>query len=166
MFCDIVAIYKRASDHLKRRPDAAFEGGEGVDAGGPNLEFFWLTLQQMKRGNGQNINLFEGDSGHILPIHCASYLDSGLFYVFGKVVAHSILHGGCGFPGLSPAMSEFIADGETDSVSSLVSNKEIAVHQIIVHEILLKRKQEVDDIRRGMQMLSHVCFLKINLSYP
>ena len=54
----------------------------------------------MKKGDGHNINLFEGDSGHFLPIYCTSYLDSGLFYAFGKVVAHPILHGGCGFSSL------------------------------------------------------------------
>jgi len=84
-----------------RSPDVTFEDEEGVDAGGPTLEFFWLALQQIKKGDGHNINLFEGDSG--------------LFYVFGKVAAHSILHGGSGFPSLSLAL------GEPDSASSLVS---------------------------------------------
>jgi len=121
LFHDIIAIYKRANDELRRRPDVTFEGEEGVAAGGPTLEFLWLALQQMKKGNGHNINLFEGNSGHLLPIHCTSYLDSGLFYVFGKVVGHCILHVGCGFPSLSPAMARFIADGEPDTASSLVS---------------------------------------------
>ena len=125
LFRDIIAIYKRANDNLMRRPDVTFEGEEGVDAGGPTLEFFWLALQQMKKGDGHNINLFEGDCGHFLPIHCTSYLDSGLFYVFGKVLAHSILHGGCGFPSLSPAMARFIVEGEPDSASSLVSVDDI-----------------------------------------
>ena len=104
-----------------RRPDVTFEDEEGIDAEGPTLEFFWLALHQIKKGDGHNINLFEGDSAHFLPIHSTSYLDSGLFYVFGKVVAHSILHGGSGFPSLSLAMARFIAEGEPDSASSLVS---------------------------------------------
>lgn len=56
-----------------------------------------------------------------MPIHSTSYLDSGLFYVFEKVVAHSILNGGSGFASLSLAMARFIAEGEPDSASSLVS---------------------------------------------
>ncbi|KAJ7377519.1 hypothetical protein OS493_028502 [Desmophyllum pertusum] len=211
LFRDIVGIYKRADQDLRRRPDVTFEGEEGVDAGGPTLEFLWLALSQMKNGDGREISLFEGAShGHLLPIHRTSYLNSGLFYVFGKVVAHSILHGGAGFPGLSPAMARFIADGEPDSASSLVSvddipdlkykdiiekmleaketddiqqlcfnslvpvlldnagftgvmlsleNKDIAVHQIMVHEVLLKRKLEVEDIRRGLESLSLITFL-------
>ena len=103
-----------------------FDGEEGVDAGGPTLEFLWLALSQMRRGDGGKVNLFEGCSGHLLPVHCTSFLDSGLFYVFGKVVAHSILHRGTGFPGLSPAMGKFISSGEVDSASSLVSTDDIA----------------------------------------
>ena len=67
-----------------RRPDVTFEGEEGVDAGGPTLEFFWLALQEMKKGDGHNINLFEGDSGHFLPIYCTSHLDSGLYMCLEK----------------------------------------------------------------------------------
>ncbi|XP_074630592.1 uncharacterized protein LOC141889264 isoform X2 [Acropora palmata] len=104
LFRDIVGIYKRARDDLRNKPDVTFVGEEGVDAGGPTLESLWLALSQMRQGDGGKVSLFEGSSGHLLPVHCTSYLDSGLFYIFGKVVAHSILHGGTGFPGLSPAM--------------------------------------------------------------
>ena len=125
LFRDIVGIYKRARDDLRKKPDVTFEGEEGVDAGGPTLEFLWLALSQMRQGDGGKVSLFEGSSGHLLPVHCTSYLDSGLFYVFGKVVAHSILHGGTGFPGLSPAMGRFIASGDVDSASCLVSAEDI-----------------------------------------
>ena len=126
LFRDIVAIYKRGGQELRRRPEVTFEGEEGVDAGGPTLEFLWLALSQMKNGDGHQISLFEGASyGHLLPIHRSSYLDSGLYYVFGKVVAHSILHGGTGFPGLSPAMARFITDGEPDLASAFVSVEDI-----------------------------------------
>lgn len=120
-----MGIYKRSDQELRRRPDVTFEGEEGVDAGGPTLEFLWLAATQMKNGDGRGISLFEGTSGHLLPIHRTSYLNSGLFYVFGKVVAHSILHGGAGFPGLSPAMARFITDGEPDSASSSASIEDI-----------------------------------------
>lgn len=127
------------------------------------------------------------------------------------MVAHSILHGGTGFPGLSPAMGRFIASGNVDSASSLVSaediipdtdykdviekilgaktaddiqqlssnplvqvmldnagftgvflsleNKEIAANQIMVHEVLNKRRREVEDIRRGLESLALVSLL-------
>ena len=41
-----------------------------------------------------------------------------------------------------------------------LGSEEIAVNQIMVHEVLLKRKREVEDIRRGMETLSLVSFLK------
>ena len=65
-----------------RRPGVTFEDEEGVDAGGPTLEFFCLAMHQIKKGDGHNTNLFEGDSGHFLPIQSTSYLDSGLLCVW------------------------------------------------------------------------------------
>lgn len=52
--------------------------------------------------------------------------------------------------------------GFTGVVLSL-GNKEIAANQSMVHEVLLKRKREVEDIRRGMESLSLVSVLT---SYP
>ena len=43
--------------------------------------------------------------------------------------------------------------GFTGVILSL-ENKDLAVHQIMVHEVLLKRKLEVEDIRRGLESLS------------
>ncbi|XP_015749579.1 PREDICTED: uncharacterized protein LOC107329406 isoform X2 [Acropora digitifera] len=148
LFRDIVDIYKRVRDDLRKKPDVTFEGEEGVDAGGPTLEFLWLALSQMRQGDGGKVSLFEGSSGHLLPVHCFSYLDSGLFYVFGKVVAHSILPGGTGSPGLSPAMGRFIASGDVDSTSSLVSAEDIpdTDYKDVIEKIL--GAKTADDIQQ------------------
>lgn len=52
--------------------------------------------------------------------------------------------------------------GFTGVILSL-ENKDLAVHQIMVHEVLLKRKLEVEDIRRGLESLSLSTFLS---SFP
>lgn len=64
LFRDIIGIYKRARDDLRKKPDLTFEG---VDAGGPTLEFLWLALSQMRQGDGGKVSLFEGSGGHLLP---------------------------------------------------------------------------------------------------
>lgn len=46
---------------------------------------------------------------------------SGCYEVAGKVVAHSILHGGPGFVGLSPAVVKFLSTGSLDEAKSVVS---------------------------------------------
>lgn len=103
-----------------RRFDVIFEGEEGVDVGGLILEFFWFVLQEMKKGDGYNINFFEGDSGYFLLIYCIFYLDSGFFYVFGKVLFYFIFYGGCGFFNFLFVMVRFIVEGEFDFVFFLV----------------------------------------------
>ena len=40
-----------------------------------------------------------------------------------------------------------------------LENKEIAANQIMVHEVLIKRRREVEDIRRGLESLALVSLL-------
>lgn len=74
----------------------------------------------MKKGDGYNINFFEGDSGYFLLIYCIFYLDSGFFYVFGKLVVYFIFYGGFGFFSFLFVMVRFIVEGEFDFVFFLV----------------------------------------------
>ena len=85
-----------------------------------------MILSALKDGDTRNgINLFEGAEDHVLPIHCSSSLDSGLFHLFGKVLAHSILHGGMGYLGMSPACAKFIATKSINEAATLVSLDDI-----------------------------------------
>ena len=57
--------------------------------------------------------------------NCSSSLDSGLFHLFGKILAHSILHGGMGFIGVAPAVAKYIATKSMDEAATLVSIEDI-----------------------------------------
>ena len=39
----------------------------GVDAGGPTREFFYHLMQELVRGKFNDIKLFEGEVGHLVP---------------------------------------------------------------------------------------------------
>ena len=60
----------------------------------------------------------------------------------------------------NPLVTVLLDNAGFTGVELSLGNKEIAVNQIMVHEVLLKRKQEVEDKRRGMEALSLVSFLK------
>ena len=60
----------------------------------------------------------------------------------------------------NPLVTVLLDNAGFTGVELSLGNKEIAVNHIMVHEVLLKRKQEVEDIRRGMETLSLVSFLK------
>ena len=122
---DIIRIYKRPGFDLKSVPDIEFLNEIGVDGGGLTREFFHLILTKLRDGDPGSITLFEGEADHLVSIHCASSLDSGLFHLFGKVLAHSILHEGMGFIGMAPAVAKYIATRSTDEAAALVCLNDI-----------------------------------------
>ena len=50
----------------------------------------------------------------------------------------------------NPLVTVLLDNAGFTGVELSLGNKEIAVNHIMVHKVLLKRKQEVEDIRRGM----------------
>ena len=123
---DVIRMYKRPGFNLKSTLEIEFANERGIDAGGLTREFFHLVLTKMTSGDSKiGINLFEGATDHFVPIHCSSSLDSGLFHLFGKVLAHSILHGGMGFLGMAPAVATYIATRSIDDAATLVCLEDI-----------------------------------------
>ena len=117
---DVIRLYKRLGFNFKFIPDIEFIGEQDIDGGGLTREFFHMVLSALRDGDTRNgINLFEGAEDHIGPIHCSSSLDSRLFLLFGKILAHSILHGGMGFVGMLPACAKFIATKSINEVPPL-----------------------------------------------
>ena len=123
---DVIRLYKRPGFNPKSIPDIEFVGERGIDGGGLTREFSHMVLSKIRDGDSSiGITLFEGAEDHIVPIHCSSSLESGLFQLFGKIFAHSIPHGGMGFVGMSPACAKFIATKSLDEAATLVSLDDI-----------------------------------------
>jgi hypothetical protein len=123
---DVIRIYKRHGFNLKFTPDIDFNNEMGIDGGGLTKEFFHLVLMKLRDGDPSvGISLFEGVADHIVPIHCCSSLDNGLFHLFGKILAHSILHGGMGFVGMAPSVAKYISTRSMDEAATLVTIEDI-----------------------------------------
>ncbi|XP_022810308.1 uncharacterized protein LOC111347320 [Stylophora pistillata] len=215
MFTQARLIYKRMDKNkLKAVPNVVFEGNYiselGSDAGGPSREFFFLALtscmQEMQSGGSM---FFTGTANHLVPVHDWDLLEDGNFILVGKIIGHSMIHGGTGFVGMSQGIVKYIKtesvdvaaasittedvpdsdvqaqvgkiiDTPDDGLSKLwmndsllidtlqqagvqkleAKNKEKADQQILLHQVLLKRKYEVDDIIKGLKTLSLTEFLK------
>ena len=214
MFNQVRLIYKRMGkekdkDKLKAVPNVVFEGEVGSDAGGPSREFFYLALTCCTGEIEGGSILFTGQANHLVPVHDWDLLEDGNFFLVGKMLAHSLIHGGCGFVGMSQGIVKYIEtedvdiaaasitiedipdvevqslagkviESSNDDISKLwknnsllldildqagvqkldAKNKEKAVQQIMLHQVLLKRKYEVDDIIKGLNTLSLAQLLK------
>ena len=54
---------------------------------------------------------FEGKKDHRIPVHNLFLRDveTGMFKTLGRILGHSLLHGGPGMYGISPAVKEYLA---------------------------------------------------------
>ena len=77
---------------------------------GPIREFFVCAmkiLQEGIHGDGRPIVYFEGESDHLLPIHNQLLQQMGTYTCIGKMIGHSVLHGGPGFYGISQVAKHY-----------------------------------------------------------
>ena len=73
-----------------------------------------------------------------LPIHDQSLRLTGTFKALGRIIGHSILHGGPGIHGLSPAVKHVLtSDSETYQPPPIVPEDivDIDLRQMIVHHV-------------------------------
>ena len=94
-----------------------FEGEQGVGLG-PVREFFVCALkipQDGIQGEGRPVLFFEGECDHLLPVHNQIVQQMGIFTCIGRIIGHSILHGGPGLHGLSPVAKHYWSHGDLTS---------------------------------------------------
>lgn len=121
-----MCIYKRPNLNLRKNPDVSFRGECGADMGGPSKEFFHVSLASLKKVDPvYNFQLFTGEEGHLVPVYGADVLSSGCFQMVGKLLAHSILHGGDGLVGLAPPIIEYMVSGSVEEAGKLVTPSDL-----------------------------------------
>jgi hypothetical protein len=54
----------------------------------------------------------EGEKDHLLPVHDQTLRLTGAFKALGRIIGHSVLHGGPGLYGLSPAAKHYITSSK------------------------------------------------------
>lgn len=96
---------------MTKKIKVVFVGEPSEDGGGPLQEMFTLLINHMARFSG----LFEGREGHIVPAHNFSRLNAGEFFLAGKIIATSIVHGGRAPHCFSQTFMEYVIHGKVIS---------------------------------------------------
>ncbi len=120
LWCICLAFYKLAIKHperLRKNLCVKFVGfGEsGIDAGALRNEFFSLCFDEVVK------RLFEGDAA-LIPrrgIGCKSIQ----FEVVGKLIVHSVLQGGPGFPFLASWVVDYIVGKDPSNFQGIYNFK-------------------------------------------
>ena len=97
----------------------------GIDAGGPKREFFNLLINELVRGNFNGMQVFEGETGHLLPINNYELISSHFYKMVGRMILHAIINKCQGIPGISPAVITYVVSGSRDSALEYLSIQDV-----------------------------------------
>ena len=100
-----------------------------ADAREPTKEFFQIVVESLfEIDDFVGFFLFTGERRHYVPLCNLDATISGCFLIVGKLLAHSILHGGPWIPGLVPAIAKYLMTGSVAESENFV---EVEVSQTL-----------------------------------
>jgi hypothetical protein len=124
---EIMGIYKNPKTNLKLVPRIRFEEEEGMGSG-PLREFCAETIRVIDEGipshTGKPLMFLEGPINRL----------TGAYKAMGRIIGHSILHGGSGVHGLSPAFKHYLSnnrDSETPPPMTVEDIPDIELRQVM-----------------------------------
>lgn len=104
---DVFGIYKNPKTNLRVELVVRFEEENAVGSG-PVREYLSIVTNILDEGmyssGSKTLLFFEGQVDHRLPVHNQSLRATGTFKALGKMLGHSLLHGGPGLYGMSQAI--------------------------------------------------------------
>ncbi|KAL9961661.1 hypothetical protein ACROYT_G030652 [Oculina patagonica] len=157
----LMRIYKQPDLNLKKHLDGSFSGECGADMGGPSKEFFHVSLASLKKVDPvYNFQLFTGEEEHLVPVYGADLLSSGCFQMAGKLLAHSILHGGDALVGLAPPIKEYMVSGSVEEAGKLVTTSDLPDVEL---RTLLEEK-EVQPVQMSVDNTSSLAWKEFDLT--
>lgn len=66
--------------------------------------------------------LFEGEPDHLVPAASEALIESNLFRVAGRMLAHTFLHDGPHVTGLSPAVIHVLFNGDPEMATVVIED--------------------------------------------
>ena len=118
---DILCCYKNSQVKLTAKPKVKFEGEAGMGSG-PIREFLLSSMKLVEDGiekEGKPLLFFEAEENHKIPLHDQALRCTGAFRAIGRIIGHSLLHGGPVLYGLSRALVGYwvlTANGKDDDL--------------------------------------------------
>ena len=112
-----VTFYKGTRFNPRAEVRVCIENQPAMDAGGVRRQFMSDVLAHL--ATSQAMRLFEGPKYRLRPVFRQTSIASGMLSLVGKMVGHSIVLDGKGFPYLSPACYYYMAGWMERAISVL-----------------------------------------------
>ena len=108
---DLFHYYKDSDFNPEFQIKVQFRGEPATDTGGVLRQAYEDAFLALAKGEA-GLKMFQGLFERVVPIYRSDNVLNGVFEVLGKMVAHSMIQGGPGFPYLSPVIYWYIATGD------------------------------------------------------
>ncbi|XP_034145240.1 G2/M phase-specific E3 ubiquitin-protein ligase-like [Esox lucius] len=113
--------YSETCDMLVKFTDDTGVLEEGIDTGGPRREFLTLLMKHLK-----DRPIFDGPEGHRFWVYNANAVREDEYYMAGKMIAVSVVHGGPGPHFLSEDLVHYLAGQPSfHATNNLITDEEI-----------------------------------------
>ena len=109
---DFLHYYKCKEFDPKIPIKVQFRKQPGVDSGGMLRQAFCALFNLAANNQFLCLRLFTGPPNRVTPVYSSEHILTGIFEVLGKMISHSLVQGGPGFPYLAPAVYWYVATGD------------------------------------------------------
>lgn len=132
-----IAHYKSPKFDSGAEVRITIKGQPAVDTGGVRRQFFSVVLQKLAMS--RMYMLFDGPIDRLRPSFKMANLSSGLLKIVGKMIGHSFVLDGQGFPYLSECVYYSLA-GMADKAITLISEDDLSAQvKSLVNEVCRKK---------------------------
>ena len=108
---DVLHYYKNPNFDPKKGLRFCIKGKIAIDTGGVLRQIYadvFIALAENKYG----LVLFKEDATRKVPVFSNSHVLTGIFEIIGRLIAHSLIQGGPGFPYLAPIIYSYLSSGD------------------------------------------------------
>ena len=134
LLSDAFYYYKHKDFDARTPLRVRIKNQAAVDTGGVLRQFYSDVFASLARND--EMSLFQGDARRRLPLFKNEHAVTGIFEILGKMIAHSLVQEGPGFPYLSPVIYSYISTG--DLQAALVKGSVIDVCDPTVAGVIQK----------------------------
>ncbi|KAJ7354986.1 G2 M-phase specific E3 ubiquitin protein ligase [Desmophyllum pertusum] len=108
---DLFQYFKDPNFNPEMQIKIQFRREPAIDTGGVLRQAYEDAFLALAMGDA-GIKMFQGPPERVIPIYRSENVLTGVFEVLGRMVAHSLVQGGPGFPYLAPVVYWYIATGD------------------------------------------------------
>ena len=129
---DLLQYYKSKEFDPKIPISVRFRGQPGVDSGGLLRQAFTTAFEAIAQNKVPGLRLFTGQPNRLTPLYSSENLLTQIFETLGKMVGHSLIQDGPGFPYLAPAIYWYIATGDLNEAVGRASHVDVVDEDLMM----------------------------------